>query len=313
MKEQETKLLYDGISGIRDDFIEEARTAPFKKSAPAWRRWGTLAACLAVIVAAAAFFLPDRAPLGNVTPPAGTAGAALPAGSDTPAGPAIDGSDKATAPAGIDTPIETAPQAPEPPHVSLDGLVFNELGALVDGAWWDYSTDLYHPVRWGKEEVTAYYGTDLMPPYIPEGLTASGYGGCIFIDNDGAVVSDTVVLSFHPVYPEPVSVLDIQAPEGYTVTVSKLGLMGDEVYIIPGDSEVAVSQIAGIPVTLGHRTMTYGPYDPDTHAPAGTYDLYTAAFQQNGISYEIIANRVPQEEFVKFVSSILVGSEVTDP
>lgn len=307
MKERETKLLYDGISGIRDDFIKEARTAAFQKTAPAWRRWGTLAACLAVVIAAAAFILPDRAPLGKDTPPDG---ATLPAGIDTPIGPTADDSDKATLPAVIEPPVETAPEPAERPHVSLEGLVFNELDALLDGALW-YPPDLYHQVSWGREEVTAYYGTDLMPPYVPEGLTASGYGGYIFIDNDGAVVRDTVFLDFHPVYPEPVSVLDIQAPEGYTITVSKLGIMDDVVYILPGDGEIAASQIAGIPVTLGHRTMTYGPYDPDTHAPAGTYDLYTAAFQQNGISYEIIANRVPREEFVKFVSSILTGCEVS--
>jgi len=53
------KKLYDGITHIDDELVEEAQTAPAKKrrSSP-WAKWGALAACLCLIVAGVLHMLP---------------------------------------------------------------------------------------------------------------------------------------------------------------------------------------------------------------------------------------------------------------
>ncbi len=52
------------------------------------------------------------------------------------------------------------------------------------------------------------------------------------------------------------------------------------------------------------------PYNPDTHDPAGYYDMYVAEFEYDGIEYEIVAEQMEAEEIVKVVSSIIYGEEV---
>ena len=51
MKEKETSKLYNCITSVDSQFIEEAQAKP-KKKTPVWTKWGTLVACLAVIIAA---------------------------------------------------------------------------------------------------------------------------------------------------------------------------------------------------------------------------------------------------------------------
>lgn len=70
------------------------------------------------------------------------------------------------------------------------------------------------------------------------------------------------------------------------------------------------SDIGGITVTFGHRSMSYGPYAPETNEPSGYYDMYVAEFEQNGIEYMIVAEQMEAEEVVKVVSSIICGEEV---
>lgn len=48
-KDKITKL-YNSITNISDDIIEEAQTEKSKKRAPAWLKWGALAACLCIAV-----------------------------------------------------------------------------------------------------------------------------------------------------------------------------------------------------------------------------------------------------------------------
>jgi len=76
------------------------------------------------------------------------------------------------------------------------------------------------------------------------------------------------------------------------------------------EAEVITSDIDGTAVTFGYRPMPYGPYNPDTHDPAGYYDRYVAEFEYDGIEYEIVAEQMEAEEVVKVVSSIIYGEEV---
>ena len=64
------KKLFDGITHIDDDLIEEAQEAPARRKSP-WVKWGALAACLCVLVAVAAPKLLSRG--GNPGDPGVTA------------------------------------------------------------------------------------------------------------------------------------------------------------------------------------------------------------------------------------------------
>ncbi len=46
MNEKQVKKLFQCISGIDGDIVEEALSAPTVKKAPVRRRWGAVAACL---------------------------------------------------------------------------------------------------------------------------------------------------------------------------------------------------------------------------------------------------------------------------
>ena len=52
-------------------------------------------------------------------------------------------------------------------------------------------------------------------------------------------------------------------------------------------------------------------YTPDTHEPSGHYDMYIAEFERDGIEYQLVAEQLEKEEFVKIVSSVIYGEEAT--
>ena len=174
--------------------------------------------------------------------------------------------------------------------------------------------ELYDEIQWGKEEIISYYGRDLMPAYIPDGLfSANGNGtGRVIVEKSGKIVEDTIWLSFYHSYYEdgsPMLTEDVAATKGFTIKASKIGIINDCLYILP-ENEVKTSDIGGIDVTFGYRSMEYGPYDPETHVPSGYYDLYVAEFVQDGIEYYIVADQIEIEELVKVVASIIYGEKV---
>lgn len=159
--------------------------------------------------------------------------------------------------------------------------------------------------------VADYFGRDLTPPYIPNGLSAAAGNGsaAVVVGKDGAVVEDTVQLSFYHAYygdGSPRLTDAVAACKGFSLTASKIGLVKDCCYLLP-ENELKVSYIAETPVTFGYRSMPYGPYDPLTHAPAGHYDMYVAEFSLDGIQYQIVAEQLAFEELVKVVSSVVSG------
>lgn len=54
MNERSAERLFQGVTGIGDDLIEEAGAAPAGKKISAWRRWGVAAACLCLAALAGA-------------------------------------------------------------------------------------------------------------------------------------------------------------------------------------------------------------------------------------------------------------------
>ena len=51
MSENKTKKLFDSITNIGDDIIEEAQATTAKKKASAWMKWSAMVACLCLVVA----------------------------------------------------------------------------------------------------------------------------------------------------------------------------------------------------------------------------------------------------------------------
>ena len=183
------------------------------------------------------------------------------------------------------------------PAVAMSSVTFNELDLLApDAARAYYDPELYDTVIFDGEAVREYYGRDLTPPYVPEGLSPSESSGTaqFIIGKDGTVAEDTVWLHYYRDFyadGSPMPDDGIPIPRGCTLGVSKLGLPGTE-------------------VTFGHCAMPYGPYAPETHEPSGYYDLYTAEFTVGGVSYKLTAERLTAEDVVRTAASIIYGEPV---
>lgn len=59
MRETEVKMLYDGITSVRDEYVEEAQRVKLKKSHRRWRKWAVLAACFCLFLTGS-FHVLDR-------------------------------------------------------------------------------------------------------------------------------------------------------------------------------------------------------------------------------------------------------------
>ena len=287
------KLFSEAMSEVNDKYYEEAANYHYKKHG--WVKWSAMAACLTVVLFTALSVLPNYFRQQGTTPP------------DNPNGVIVDNPTD-------NTNDDTTPATSEF-HISLSNLYFNEVEGISDAApkWYDpelYDTD----VVWDKDEVKNYYGNDLTPLYIPDGLVAASGNGTarVVLEKNGKVVKDTVALNFYHDYYEdgsPKLTEDVAAVKGFSITASKIGILSDCIYLLP-ENEVKTSDIDGTAVTFGYRSMPYGPYNPDTHEPSGYYDMYVAEFEYDGIEYQIVAEQMEAEEVVKVVSSIIGGEEV---
>ena len=297
------KKFSDAMSEIDSKYIDEAlnykkkvKKSKKKTNKYSWTKWGAIAACFAVVVVTAVSVLPNYLNRQGTTPP------------NNPNGVIID------------NPTDTTDEDTTPPtseiHISLSNLNFNEIEGLLNAApKWYYDPELYDiDVVWDKDEVLNYYGKDLTPLYIPDGLVAASGNGTakVILDKNGKVIYDTIWLDFYHDYYEdgsPKLTEDVAALKGFSITASKIGILSDCVYLLP-ENEVKTSDIDGTAVTFGYRSMPYGPYDPDTHEPSGYYDMYVAEFEYDGIEYQIVAEQMEAEEVIKVVSSIIYGEEV---
>lgn len=287
------KLFSEAMSEVNDKYYEEAENYHCKKHG--WVKWSAMAACLTVVLFTAFSVLPNYFGQQGTTPP--------------------DNPNEVIADNPTDTTDDDTTPTTSEIHISLSNLHFNEIEGFSDAAriWFDpalYDTD----VVWGKDEVTDYYGKDLTPLYIPDGLVAASGNGTakVILDKNGKVIYDTIWLDFYHDYYEdgsPKLTEDVAALKGFSITASKIGILSDCVYLLP-ENEVKTSDIDGTAVTFGYRSMPYGPYNPDTHEPSGYYDMYVAEFEYDGIEYQIVAEQMEAEEVVKVVSSIIYGEEV---
>ncbi len=283
---------FEVLGELDDDIVKGAK--PTMKRKAGWKVWVAMAACFTVMLFTALSIFSNYFCQQVTTPPGNPNEVIV----DDP----TDTTDDNTTPATSEI------------HVSMDNISFNEVGELIDAAriWRD--PELYDRIQWDKNAVIEYYGKDLTPAYIPDGLTAAVGNGTasVMADKSGKIVEDTLWLGFYHDYYEdgsPKLTEDVVATKGFSMTASKIGLLNDCLYILP-ENEVKTSDIDGTAVTFGYRPMPYGPYDPDTHEPSGYYDMYVAEFEYDGIEYQIVAEQMEAKEVVKVVSSIIYEEEV---
>ncbi|MDE7063395.1 MAG: hypothetical protein K2O73_09160 [Lachnospiraceae bacterium] len=296
-----TEKFSTAMNEISDKYIVEALNYRKTLLLQGWVKWSAAAACLAVILTALLAALPDY-----------LHGAAPISPSDHD-GFLANHYDQNT--------LSSESAHPTTIHIDKQGIFINEVTALADAAfpyaWTD--PEKYDRIVLDRAGTAGYYGKDLTPAYIPAGLSAGiGNGTANAVrEKNGTVVWDTAYLCFYHDYYEdgsPKLTEDIAATKGFSLTASKTGLLNDCVYIL-SENDVITSDIGGTAVTFGYRSMSYGPYDSQTHEPSGYYDMYVAEFNFEDIEYQLIATQMELEDVVTIVASIIYGNAeiVIDP
>lgn len=120
-------------------------------------------------------------------------------------------------------------------YISMKQIHMNyllEVGSNTESDKSYYDPALYDELKWDKEEILEYYGKDLTPAYIPEGLMASAKNNTeltVFRKKDGEIARDLLWLDFYNDYYEdgsPKLTENIAAPKGITVKASKFSFGG---------------------------------------------------------------------------------------
>ena len=286
------------LGQVNDKYIMEALTYKSKKKS-GWLKWGAMAACFGLIVTVAVTALPGllKGPGGVVPPPNSNLG---PVVSDDDNQPSVE-------------PMQ--PSSEKEIIIRWDGVIVNETDIAPDAARIPYDPNLYTEETFGEEEIVAYYGWNLAPDYIPEGLTDGGNGPWGFMcreNANGEIVEEQASRGFWVDFWEdgsPKSDDDIVIATGFTVKASRLGILN--CCILPVD-DTKTTDFGGVPVILSHCSLPYGPFDPTKkdpsgryNLPAGYYDVFVASFTLDGVEYEIQAERLELEDIVKIVASII--------
>ena len=282
------RQLSEAINEIDGKYYDEA--ANYRCKRHGWGVWCGLAACLGVLAFALLSLLADGLNHRGVR------------------------SLKHPSAIFLEDPGKNAPSEASETPIRMDRVAFNEMGLYVDAArvWRD--PELYDFIQWDKGAIIAYYGRDLTPAYLPEGLLAAAGNetASVIADKKGKIVDDTVQLGFYHAYYDdgsPRLTEGVAAKKGFSITASKIGILCDCIYILP-ENERKTTNFNGTEVTFGYRSMPCGPYDPENHEPSGHYDMYTAEFTLDGAEYLLIAEQMKAEEVVKVVASLIYGREV---
>ena len=294
--------LCNAFRAIDDDILERSETAACEcKKKTGWMKWGTMVACFGLILTLTMMTLPNILKgQGNIVPPPDP---------DVP-GPVVSDDDSQSSVNPLQPPVEKGI------IINWDGVAINESENLSSDATRLYrDPELYDKQSMDEDEVLVYYGWNLAPAYIPEGLTdgSNGPGGYLCREKTtGEVIEDQAGRGFWVDFWEdgsPKSDDDIVIPKGFTLIASRLGIL--HCCLLPVDEE-RTTDFGGVSVTITHCSMKHGPFDPTQKAPdglsnmpAGYYDIYTASFILDGVEYEIMAQRLELEEIIKIVASII--------
>lgn len=296
---------FEALGELDDDIVEGAKT-PMKVNTNSiavergWMKRASMAACFCLILAAAILMFPGilKRP-NNIMPP-----------SDPNPGAMVSDKDQS------DSTDPSQSSDKQNLIINWDNVAVNESeGMAPDAALLYRDPDLYAEETWGREEIVAYYGWDLAPGYIPEGLSDGGRNVAAGIWREkatGEIVEEQAGRGFWVDFWEdgsPKSNDDLYIPTGFTIRASRLGIL--RCALLPVD-ESKTTDFGGVPVTLSHCSMPHGPFDPTQKAPnglhnmpAGYYDIYVASFTLDGVEYEIEAQRLELEELIKIAASVI--------
>lgn len=286
----------NALGKVSDKYIMEAVTYERKKNL-GWMKWGMMAACFGLVFTLTMFKLPGLMQ--------GFYGA-------VPPDPIVP------VPSASAEPLQ--PVEEQEVVIHWDKVAVNESEALTtDGVRRYYDPAFYTEETWGQKEIRDYYGWELNAPYIPDGLTGGGWAVTATVWRDkatGELVEDQVGRGFWSGFWEdgsPKSSDDLYIPTGFTIQVSKLGIL--HCALLPVD-DAKTTDFGGVAVTLSHCSMPHGPFDPTQkdpsglhNMPAGYYDIYVASFHMDGVEYEIEAHRLELEEVVKIIAAVTNPNE----
>lgn len=154
---------------------------------------------------------------------------------------------------------------------------------------------------WDEADILAYYGTNLVPSYIPKGLQPAKENTThpVVLSKENEVWEDTVILYFNDTENPTDNVTDRKE---FVLTASKLGILHDVLHL---GANWEISNINNVQILIGHYPMSYGPYD----SPDGYYDFYTAHFKYHDIEYELHFSDIELTEIVKVIASILYEND----
>ncbi len=294
---QNGMMLLHAMNGVRAAYIQEAKETGKERTGPRMRYFAAAAClCLALLGALRAGLPGTLGPKPPVPPAAAVVSEA---------------------------PGEKDPLQPsESPTVTIrwQDVVVNESAGLgMDATRLYMDPALYEAEHWDMDQVREYFGWELAPAYIPEGLTGGGQGVGLTIYRDkatGKLLEDQAGRGFWVDFWEdgsPKSDDDIVIPKGFTVTASKLGIL--HCGLLPVEEE-RITQFDRTDVTITHASLPYGPFDPTQkdpsglyNKPAGYYDVYVAAFTLDGVEYEVETQRLELEELIKITASIISPTE----
>lgn len=274
----EEKLLADTKDKMRSDL------APAKNKTGKWVTFGVAAACLVVIVAATALLKPNRPQPVSVAPVSSSvqkSGLMRPAEPETGA---------------------VQQNGKYEPVVRLQNGVLNfmEPDLPRTSAKMYFDPEKTHEEQWTQGQVETYLGKDVRPDYLPAVFTkteqeAEDSPHFVIMNNDGTVAYDNISYYY---YANP----DDAGSASLSVQASKGKLPRDCVLYRAKDQKK--SDINGHEISVGHEKIKDVP-DKDSGEPAETYDLYYAEFLYDGIGYRIVSKKLPQEEFVKVLLSVV--------
>ena len=273
----------------------EARMRQLRATRQPWYRKPQLAVAMATLAVGAAAILGVPRMAAH---PAPDAAAAL------PPTPTVLPTPQATAPlcdppaCAIDQPLTAGNLEPQ---VQLtDGLLAFSEGIV----WQDMDAKVLQPgdatwTTWDYETAVAHLGWDFRPRWMPPDLTPVSQPATFHVLLDGA--NEVVYNSFSLSYAVHGGQKEDPLLRQCTVEVGKGGLPERcEFYLTHA---IGPSNIGGHPAYVGHCTATYGPYDPDTHEAAGTFDRYVAEFELDGLGFVLVSDNLTQEEFIQILLS----------
>ena len=305
--------LFEAIGAIDEQYLTET-----VKKRRAFPLWAAAAACLALVCAIGWSALPTSepappTPMPSLTPEP-TPGQPIlrdEPPTDIPSDPVIIPVDPNDPNGPVDLPAYEGRHSDSYLWIERSEIVFNGLSDLTaDMALRNFDLAVYEHRTWTDDEIEEWFGQDLSPFWVPEGLETT-LTQTIIAPKGGDPEVDIISWLCYDNYDAygPALSGDTPALRGFTLTASRLGYAwGCCLYTLPED-KLEPTMIGDTPVIFGQREMPYGPYDPETKEPAGTYTLCTAEFiLENGTECALISHQLEPDEVVQTVASLLCDS-----